>query len=804
MLLFEKLSYSNLNHYNDIVDLKKLEEKSKKDIKDETIIIGQEKGIRALDFGLLIKNKGYNIFATGPIGTGKTTYAKLSTKKIAMAEKTPNDWAYVYNFNNPKTPIALSFEAGLGLEFKDDMTALVEIFNVEIKKTFNSEDYEKQRKAILKDYDLKQDELTKKMSVIAKDNNFKMKQTATGIYFLPIVAGEVVLEDAFDDLDEDVKDAVTENIKTIQDKTDFLVRDMRTLEKECDKKIEDLDYKIGLFAIGHHINSLREKYINNKKVVDYLLDVEDDVLENISFFYDNKEQEEDSFANIFSQNPKKSQDDITHKYSVNLIVDNKNMIGAPVVIANNANYQTLVGEVLYESEFGNLTTDFMNIKGGLFHEANGGYLIIQALDLMINPSAYDALKRCMKTEEIVIEPPKEQISAYVTPTQNLEPIPFDLKVIIIGNDEHYNMFYEWDDDFLKHFKIRADFDFEMERNDENITHIINFVRGYTKTYDLQPFDLSAIFEIVNFATRLSDNTKKLSTNFNVICEIICEANAWTKLENKKSVTAKYVEKAIEERQYRINFYEEKISNLLDENIIMIDTIGKKVGQINSLAVLESGNYTFGEVCRITATTYMGMSGIINIENEADMSGRTHNKGIQIISGYLGEKYAQNFPLSLSCSICFEQNYSGIDGDSASSTELYAILSSLAGVPINQQLAVTGSVNQKGEIQAIGGATAKVEAFYNLCKKRGFTGEQGVIIPKANISDLVLKKEVLKSVENEEFHIYAISTIDEGIELLTGVCAGSVLDECKFEKETIHHLVMKKLKKYHKKSKNASS
>jgi len=476
-------------------------------------------------------------------------------------------------------------------------------------------------------------------------------------------------------------------------------------------------------------------------------------------------------------------------------VDHSKSEGAPVVVSFNPTYSNLIGEVEYDSEFGNLTTDFMKIKGGLFHKANGGYLIVQAQDVLSLPQAWEALRRVMKTKEINMDSNRDQLGATVAPTLKPEPIPADIKVIMIGSNYYYELLSEYDEEFEKFFKIKADFDYEMPRNDENMWKLASFIKRFVEQEKTIDFDVSAVCAIVEHSSRMVERQNKLSTRFNQLAEILCEAVTWAKMEEAKVVTAAHVHKTIFEKEQRLKLYEDKLGEMLDENVIMIATQGSEIGQINGLAVLDMGSYAFGNPSRITATTYVGKAGIINIEKEARMSGHTHDKGVQIISGFLGQTYAQEFPLSLSCRICFEQNYNGIDGDSASSTELYCILSSLSEMPIRQDLAVTGSVNQKGEIQAIGGVTYKIEGFFDLCKKRGLTGTQGVLIPVSNINDLVLNDEVVDAVKNGQFHIYPISKIEEGIELLMGMPAGKKDSSGKYPENSINGLVMKKLRKF---------
>ena len=760
-------------------------------------VIGQERAVKAFDFGLTVKMQGYNIFMTGPSGTGKTTYAKISTRKIATTEPIPYDWCYVYHFQNPRTPLALRFMAGMGKQFQEDMGELVEIFKTEIQKAFRSDDYEKEKSVIVKKFDEKKDICMKEMSDMAKENGFQLRSSNSGIYFMPIIDGKTINEEEYDKLDEEQQEAIDKASNVVQEKAGTIMRDLRELEKECKKETDGLDYKIGMFAIGHHVNSVQEKYKEYPRVISYINDVKEDVLENISQFFDDEEEVDESIASLLPMFSKKSSEDITQKYKVNLIVDHSETEGAPVVVHFNPTYYNLVGEVEYDSEFGNLTTDFMKIKAGLFHKANGGYLILQAQDILSNPQSWEAIRRVIKTKEIAMDNLREQMGAIVAPVLKPEPIPADIKIILIGSEYYYEILSEFDDEFDKFFKIKAEFDYEMKRNDENIMKLAQFIKGFSEKEKTFPFTVDAVCAIIEYSSRTAERQDKLSTRFNRLTEVMGEAATWAKLSGDVIINAKHIKKAIEEKEQRLKMYEEKLGEMLDEEVIMIDTEGSKVGQINGLAVLDMGSYAFGNPSRITATTYMGESGIINIEKEAQLSGQTHDKGIQILTGFLGQTYAQEFPLSLSCRVCFEQNYNCIDGDSASSTELFCILSSLSEVPIRQDLAVTGSINQRGEIQAIGGVTYKIEGFFDLCKKRGLTGTQGVIIPVTNVKDLVLKDEVVDAVKKGDFHIYAISKLEEGIELLMGMPAGKRNKNGKYPSDTVHGKVMKKLKAYYK-------
>ena len=760
-------------------------------------IIGQERAVKAFDFGLAVKMKGYNIYMSGPSGTGKTTYACRSTEKLAANEPVPTDWCYVYNFQNPKKPIALYFEAGTGKHFKEDMAKLVAIFKKELPKALQSEDYEKQKMALLHNYELKQDALLTELHSFAAEYSFQIKNTEAGIYFIPLVNGEPMEDEAFEALSDETKETIEKNSQLIQEKANLTFRETQRLEKESDQKVDELNRKIGMFAIGRHVQEIMEHYQSYDRAVSYITAVQNDVLDHLAQFMDSSEAQEDALASLLPMIAKKPDEDVTLKYRVNLIVDHSETKGAPVVVTFNPTYNNLMGETEYDNEFGTLTTDFMKIKAGLLHQANGGYLIVQAQDILSAPHAWEALRRVIKTNEIDMDSIRELANTTAVPTLQPEPIPAQLKVIMIGNDYYYDVLSQYDAEFDKSFKIRADFDYEMPRTDENICKIAQFIKSFVEREHTLEFDVSAVCAVIEHSSRSASRQDKLSTRFNYLSEILGEAFTWAQMNNATVVTAEHIRKAITEKEQRLMLYKEKMDEMLDEGVIMIDTDGAEIGQINGLAVLDMGSYAFGTPSRITATTYVGKSGIVNIEKEARMSGQTHDKGVQIITGFLGQTYAQKFPMSLSCRVCFEQNYNGIDGDSASSTELYCIISSLSELPIRQDLAVTGSVNQKGEIQAIGGVTHKIEGFFDLCKKRRLTGKQGVLIPQSNVKDLVLNDEVVDAVKNGMFHIYPITHINQGIELLMQYPAGEKDKNGEYPEDTVHGKVYRKLREFHK-------
>lgn len=771
-----------------VCDDKLFDFKTTEEVLPQEGIIGQERAVKAVEFGLKVKRHGYNIFMMGITGTGKFSYAQNYVKEVAKDEPVPEDWCYVYNFENPYEPKALNFPFGKGKDFCEDMEELVEDLKVEIPRAFEGEEYEKEKAEILKEFQQQRNELMEELSKIAQEKGFALKRTPTGFVTIPIVDGKQLSQEEFDQLEEDVKEDLEEKMNEVQLKSMEVTRKILNAEKEVKDKLKQLEKKIGLFAVGHLIDDLKEKYKDYSKVKDYLEEVKEDVLENLDDF---KAEEGEQSTFPWMKKPKAAEE----RYQVNLLVDRSESSGAPVVIETNPTYYNLVGKVEYESQFGMVSTDYTMIKPGAIHRANGGYLILQAMDLLTNFRSWDALKRVLKNKELQIENLQEQMGLVAMSTLRPEPIPVNVKVIIIGNPFIYRLLYHYEEDFRKLFKIKADFDVEMKRDEDNINLMAGFVSNQCQMEGLRSFESSAVARLVEHSSRLAGHQGKLTTKFNDIIEIIHEADGWAALDNSEHVEARHIKKAIEEKVYRSNKMEMKIQEMFQEGKYLIDVEGEKVGQVNGLSIIDQGDYTFGKPNRITAAVYLGKRGIMNIEREAKLSGKIHNKGVLILGGYLAGKYAQEIPLTLSATLTFEQLYEGVEGDSASSTELYALLSSLSKLPLRQDIAATGSVNQKGEIQPVGGLNEKIEGFYAVCKAKGLTGQQGVIIPYQNMNNLMLSDEVVEAVEKGEFNLYQVRTIDEGIEILTGVSAGEMTEEGTYPEGTVNYLVDKNLRHY---------
>ncbi|HBT20785.1 MAG TPA: ATP-dependent protease [Peptococcaceae bacterium] len=750
-------------------------------------VIGQERAVKAMDFGLKVKQAGYNLFLTGPAGTGKTTYAETKVKEIAEKEETPGDLCYVYNFEQPDHPLSLELKSGQGPIFKSDMQELIQDLKSEIKSRFDSDDYEERRNQIIRKYDAQMSDLWYSMENMAKERGFSIQKTPTGIFTVPTdEEGKPMPKEEFLKLPEDIQKEINARAQEVQAEVNEILRKLRHVEKMMRTELKKLEQETGLYAAGYLINLMKDKYRDFPKVVNYLDQVLEDVIENLDDFRIEDEGQSGSEPMHRDQQQK------FKRYEVNVLVDNGKTKGAPVVIERNPTYYNLMGRVEHKSSFGTMVTDFTLIKPGAVHLANGGYLIIQAADILANPGAWQALKRTLKTQKAWIENLGEQYSAIAFATLKPEPIDVKLKVIMIGNAYLYHLMYAYDEDFKKLFKVRVDFDYEMQRDKTRLEEYAAFVCRYCTENNLRHLEAPAMAKIIEYSSRLASDQEKLSARFHKITELLVEADYWAAQNGNEYITKLDVMKAIEEKIFRSNLVEEKIQEEIAKGSIILNVDGEAVGQVNGLAVLQMGDYAFGKPNRITARVHLGQRGIINIERETEMSGPIHSKGILILSGFLAGRYAKDKPLSLTASITFEQLYDGVEGDSASSAELYALLSELSGVPINQGIAVTGSVNQFGEIQPIGGVNEKIEGFYLTCKLKGLTGRQGVIIPKRNVKNLMLKDEVIDAVEKGKFHIWAIDTIDEGIEILTGVEAGERGPDGSYPEGTINWLVDKKL------------
>ena len=737
--------------------------KSTQDLKPLKGIIGQERAAEALNFGLKMKAKGYNIFVAGISGTGRSSYTYSMVSKVAQTKKNNKDYVYVYNFKNPDEPKAISFQAGEAKHFQKDMDTVVDKLYEEIPKVFTSREYELRNNEIAQKYERMGQNLIEELNELAKDRGFFFQQGNQGLLTIPLKEdGSLMSDEEYNGLSEDEFARLREKSQDLNKEVTEYMNRMRNLEQKLREKIIELDRKTGERVISFFFDDIVEKYSANEKVILHINDLKEDMVEHINKFKGQQKASANPFS-IQKEDPKK----FFERYKVNLFIDNSDRIGAPIVNETNPTYYNLTGMMEYKNEMGFLTTSFMDIKPGALHKANGGFLILNVKDLFSHQFAWEGLKRSLKTNKVTIETLNKQYGYIVTATLKPEPIDMDLKVILIGDYYTYSVLFSYDEDFRKLFRIMADFDVEMQRSSENVYKFARSIATQCEEKGLKHFSKEAVEKVVEYSSRLADSKDKLSSRYNQLVEILYEADALSD-ETSVFVTAQDVQRAINAKRYRNNKYEEKLNEMYEDGTLLIDIDGEKIGQINGLAVMGTGEYSFGKPARITASSYKGKAGIINVEREVRRSGSSHDKGVLILSGYIGEKYAKETTLSVTTSITFEQNYSGIDGDSASSTELYVILSSIAQIPIKQYIAVTGSISQKGEIQPIGGVNEKIEGFFDVCMLKGLTGNQGVIIPKQNVKNLMLKDEVVEAVQKGEFHIYSISNVEEGLEILTGL------------------------------------
>ncbi|MEO0074962.1 MAG: ATP-binding protein [candidate division WOR-3 bacterium] len=751
-------------------------------------IVGQERAVNALRLGLEIPSSGYNIFVTGFVGTGRTTTVKCLLDELEKNKKVPDDILYVNNFDDPDAPILIRLPAGKGDEFQRAMNELIDYLVKNIPLVLESDSYQRKKTQLVESFKEQSQLIAREFEKQVAADNFALVQT------MPIGRPELVylfgeqqynlagITSLYEEqkISKEEYEKARDNYYKYLDELDKVFKKIREVEKATREALAKLDEETIKPIVGERIKEIKETF-KNPKIDNYLKQVEEEIVANIERFLPQEKK------------PIPSDIDPFLEFRVNVLVDNSKEVGAPVIFENTPTYKNLFGTIerVWDRR-GQWRTDFTKIKAGSLLKADGGFLVINALDALLEPGVWATLKRTLRNRLLEISA-VDPLSMMSVSGMKPEPIPIDLKVIMIGDTFIYNLLYEHDEDFKKVFKVRADFDWVMPLNENSIKQYAKVIKAICAKEKLQVFDKTAIALIIEEGIRLAGRKNRLSTQFNIITDILKEANYWAIKEHLQIVSRKHVEKAINERIERVKLIEEKIQEMIEQGTIFIDTEGAVVGQVNGLSVYDTGEYSFGKPSRITAKIGVGASGLINIEREAELSGPIHNKGVYILSGFLRDRYAQDKPLALSASLCFEQSYGGVEGDSASSAELYALLSSLANVPLRQDLAVTGSVNQKGEVQPIGGVNQKIEGFYAVCKAKGLTGTQGVIIPAANIEDLMLRNEVIEAVKAGKFHIYAVKTIDEGIEILTGLQAGTKGKTGNYPKGTINYLVNERLR-----------
>ncbi len=771
------------------------------ELEERLSALGQDRAISAVELGINIKSKGYNLFCLGPEGTGKTSLVKRILVKEAKNRPTPKDWVYVYNFEEPHKPIAISFEAGEAPEFAKDIDKLIEEFSSSIPAVLDSDEYKAALSIIREKYKQKKEEYVRLLQKKAKGKSVSLLHMPVGLVVAPVKNGEVLSPEAFDELPEDEKKSLIEDLNAMQEEIENSAQDLPEWEDKQRKESALLREKFIKVAVKNPIDNLRHKYKGHKQVGDFLKAVQKNIIENIEDFLPNGGNEsngsgegEDALTALLSRMNKQEEDKFA-KFKVNVVVKNEPNSGAPIVHLDHPTQGNLVGKVERLQQYGALLTDFTLIKAGALHHANGGFLLIDARKLLLQPYAWDSLKRALASKTIKIETPSDETS-FTTISLDPMPIPLDVKVILTGDEELYEVLSERDPDFSDYFKVEADFGVLMDRTEENELEYAKLIGSLSKKKHLRSLNRQAVAKVIEYSSRLAEDSEKLTAHIASIGDLLREADYWARKSKANQIGKNHIEQAINAQIYRSDRIKQAMLEQIDKGTILIDVEGERVGQINGLVVYNFSRTSFGKPSRITTQVRIGKGEFINIEREVDMSGPIHSKGVLILQSLIANRFAKEYPLSLSASIVFEQSYGGVDGDSASSTEYYCLLSAIANLPIKQNIAVTGSINQFGEIQPIGGANEKIEGFFDVCNHRGLTGTQGVIIPRTNVKDLMLREDVLAAVDEGRFHIWAVDTVDDGIEILTGIPAGKPDKKGEFPKGTVNYLVKKSLEHYY--------
>jgi lon-related putative ATP-dependent protease len=749
--------------------------------------IGQARALDALEYGLEVAMRGCNLFVAGVSGSGRlsTVLDYLGGHSAAMA--VPDDWVYVDNFANPDRPTAIRLPAGRGYELAGAMAGFVDAARREIRRAFESEEYDRRQRESLAEITQRRQSLEEELTRFAAERSLALRMSVTGMASMPLVDGKPITREQFEQLPEERREAITSATAEVQERTSSYLHRTRQLEKEAARRLAELEREVALFATEPLFHELEERYGDQPEVVAYLNDVKIDVLEHLDDF-----REPDEGGLPFA--PGARQRDHA-RFHVNVFVDNAAAAGAPVVVERNPTYYNLLGRIEYRATFGAMVTDFREIKAGALHRANGGFLVLDLLDVLRHPFAWEALKRALRSAETRIENLAEEFSPVPSASLRPGPIPLDVKVVLLGSPLHYHLLYRLDEDFRELFKVKADFALELDWTSEHERNYAAFVSRCVRENELRHFDRAAVAKVIEHSGRLCESQRKLSTRLLEISDLVGEASFWAGKLGHALVEPGDVELAIRKQEYRSSLLEERVQELISDGTIVIETSGERVGQVNGISILDLGDYSFGRPCRVSARVSLGQEGIESIDRNIELSGPIHSKGFMILSGYLAANYAQEWPLAVSATLTFEQSYDEIEGDSASSTELYALLSALSGLPLQQGIAVTGSVDQRGEVQAVGGVTRKIEGFFATCKAQGLTGHQGVIVPAANVHNLMLDDEVVEAVRKEQFHLWAVRTVDEGIELLTGCPAGRREADGSYPATTVHGRVAARLSEY---------
>lgn len=765
--------------------------------------IGQDRALEAIRFGLEVDKPGYNLFVTGLTGTGKTSAIKtllqgmIDDPEHQERRKPVNDWCYVHNFDDPDRPRALSLPQGMSRQVRAKMADILEELKEAIPKVFDSEEYETQRRAVETVGRQSTQKLMSDLEQAAQVAGFAVQVSPMGLSIFPLKDGQSMSPDEYQALELEQRQSIDDARAQLMQQTQGTMEDIRQAEQETAAEIASLERQ----AAGGRVNQIFGEILDSAEFIpdlwEYLNRVVAYVMDHLSLFKEAPVAQTQPSPQ--PPTPIKGGPGLVRNpflpFEFNSLVDNTGLASVPIVVESNPNWGNLFGRIERLATMGTYISDHTMLKAGSVHSANGGYLVLNARDMLMAPAVWEGLKRVIRNQEIRLEDPVEQTGYLVPLGLRPEPIRLDMKVIVTGDENIYRTLTSVDyEDFRDLFKVKAEFDNQVSLNPDNIDAYCAFICYSCHEEDLLAFDTSGAAQVLEYAARLVNDQTKLSTRFGQIKDLLIESDHWARKDGAELVKGEHVKHAVAQKVYRLNLMEERIRERFADGTLLIDVSGDVVGQVNGLAVYDLVDFAFGRPSRITGQIFAGREGIINIEREASLSGRTHDKGVLILSGYLGARYGQDQPLTLSASLAFEQSYDGVDGDSASSTELYAILSSLSGLPLRQSIAVTGSVNQNGEIQPIGGINQKIEGMYDVCRVLGLTGDQGVLMPKRNLRNLMLRDDVVEAIKNGKFHVYAVDTIDEGMEVLTGGTAGERSDDGVYPEGTINHLVDRRLKK----------
>ena len=771
-------------------------------LEDLTEVIGQERAIAAIRLGLGMRRPGYNIFALGPEGIGKHTLARRFLEERAKDEPRPFDWCYVSNFANPRAPRLLQLNAGRGRAFRDDMARFVEEVRHALRSAFESEDYQTRRRVLEEEFKEVQDKALEEIAEDAKARGVALMRTPVGFAFAPVADGKVIKPEVFQHMGEEDRTRIESDIEELQKRLQKVLEETPRRAKELRDKVLELSTQVATFAVGHLVEDLRKGYAEMPEVVRFLNEMQDDVVRNVEIIAGAPERPEGQAPGAAPgavtgavTGAAEFQDGhpVFRRYRVNLLVDHGETMQAPVVYEDDPSFDRLRGKIEHRAEMGALLTDLHMVRPGALHRANGGYLILDARKVLTRPMAWDGLKQALLSQEVRIEPLAQTMGLISTVSLEPEAAPLNVKIVLVGERMIYYLLAEHDPEFARLFKVAADFDERIERSGKNNLLYARLVATLARKEGLKPFDAGALAKVLQYGARQAGDSERLSTHLESLADLLREADHFAAEEDRATVTAADVQQAGDSRIYRLDRVRERIQEDMRRGTIVVDTEGETVGQINGLSVLQIGGFAFGKPSRITARVRLGRGEVLDIEREVELGGPLHSKGVMILSGFLSARYATDRPLSLGASLVFEQSYGGVDGDSASSAELYALLSAIAEVPIRQGFAVTGSVNQRGEVQAIGGVNEKIEGFFDLCDARGLTGEQGVLIPHSNVKHLMLHARVVDAVAEGKFRIHAVETIDEGIEILTGMPAGQRNAKGAFPEDTINRRVEARLR-----------